>query len=68
VWVGHSCPTLLTLLLAVALAVGAEVVRVGRALLSDAFDLGVDLAIGLEVAGIGQTLLPDASDPVLGSN
>jgi REP element-mobilizing transposase RayT len=45
---------------------GSEVTRVGRTLLSDAFDLGVDvgvaLAVGVAIASVGRTLLSDASD------
>ncbi len=47
-WVGHSCPTLLTLRLILLLPLGLEV-AVGDA---DAFDVAVDLAlaVGAEVA------------------
>jgi hypothetical protein len=41
--------------LAVALAVGVEGASVGRALLSDAFDVAVDVAVAHE----GRTLLSD---------
>jgi len=37
----------------------------GRALLSDAFDLGVAVALGVGVAHVGRTLLSDAFDLVV---
>jgi hypothetical protein len=45
-----------------------EVARVGRTLLSDAFDLAVDLAlaVGVELARVGRTLLSDAFEVGVG--
>ena len=47
------------------------VARVGRTLLSDAFDVGVDpgvaLAVDVEVARVGRTLLFDALDGGVGN-